>query len=80
MEALAFNDTSINISTVMERNFERAQLNEMLQAVSGRLQTCDCRTVPVFDDQKLVGLITMENIGEFMMIRSALMRARKNPI
>ena len=80
MEALASNDTSINISTVMERNFEHAQINEMLQAVSDRLQTCGCRTVPVFEDQKLVGLITMENIGEFMMIRSALMRASKNPI
>ena len=46
----------------------------MLQQVAERLQSCGCRTVPVFDGEELVGLITMDNIGEFMMIRSALKR------
>ena len=74
LQALSSGDTSINISSVMEKSFERAQVNEMLQQVAERLQSCGCRTVPVFDGEELVGLITMDNIGEFMMIRSALKR------
>jgi Zn-dependent protease len=79
LQALAFGDTSINILSVMDHTFERAQINEMLQEVAERLQACGCRTVPVFDGEKLIGLITMDNIGEFMMIRSALKRAGKFP-
>lgn len=75
LQALASGDTSINILSVMERRFERSHVNEMLQEVAERLQSCGCRTVPVFDEEKLVGLITMDNLGEFMMIRSALKRA-----
>jgi hypothetical protein len=30
----------------------------------------------VYADRRLVGLLTMENIGELMMIRSALSEAR----
>jgi len=36
------------------------------------VQECGCHTMPVIRNGQLVGLVTMENIGEFLMIQSAL--------
>jgi predicted transcriptional regulator len=48
-----------------------APLEETFQ----RLQTEELSAAPVTDNGRLVGLITMENIAEFLMIRTALERA-----
>ncbi len=62
------------VSQVMDRSFETADSMEMLQMVAARMQECSCHTVPVVHNGQLVGLITMDNIGEFLMIQSALRR------
>ena len=31
-----------------------------------------CKTVPVFDAGDIVGLLTLENVGELIMVRSAM--------
>ncbi|PEN07776.1 site-2 protease family protein [Longimonas halophila] len=36
------------------------------------MQTSDCTTVPVVEDERLVGLLSLENVGELLMVRSAL--------
>lgn len=72
MQAITQDGLTTNIASVMDRDFITAEMDEMLEAVSTRLQSCGCTTVPIFDQEQLVGLVTMENIGEFMMIRSAL--------
>jgi hypothetical protein len=51
----------------------------MLETAFMRLQTCQCRTMPVVSRGELVGLLTMDNIGEFMMIESALSGAAMKP-
>jgi hypothetical protein len=43
----------------------------MLETVLGRLQGRDCHTIPVLEHGALVGLVTMDNVGEFLMIQSA---------
>ncbi|MFZ0428992.1 MAG: hypothetical protein WAO20_12815, partial [Acidobacteriota bacterium] len=40
--------------------------------VFNRLQTCQCNILPVLDRGRLVGLVTPENLGEFLAISSAL--------
>ena len=45
-----------------------ANLNDVLQ----QLQQADCGTVPVVQDGKLVGVLTLENIGELVTIRAAM--------
>ena len=57
---------------IMRREFEMADSNEMLEPAFIRLQTCDCHTMPVMSRGKLVGLLTSDNMGEFLMIQSAL--------
>ncbi|MAT42516.1 MAG: site-2 protease family protein [Anaerolineaceae bacterium] len=72
MHALATEGQTANISSFMDRNFITAESGEMLETVSARLQTCGCNTVPILENNNLIGLVTMENIGEFLMIQSAL--------
>ena len=48
-----------------------AQSSEMLETVLGRLQGRDCHTIPVLEHGTLIGLVTMDNVGEFLMIHAA---------
>lgn len=48
-----------------------AQASEMLETVLGRLQGRDCHTLPVLDQGVLIGLVTMDNVGELLMIHAA---------
>jgi Zn-dependent protease len=62
----------IPVTTVMRREFEAADSYEMLEVAFGRLQTCECHTIPVTHDGQLVGLVSMDSVGEFLRIQSAL--------
>ena len=48
----------------------------MLEAAFERFQSCECLTLPVLRKQVLVGLLTMDNVGEFIEIRTALKNLR----
>ncbi len=37
-----------------------------------QFQDCQCHTVPVFSRGELVGLVTMDNVGEFVAIQAAI--------
>ncbi|MCU0486725.1 MAG: site-2 protease family protein, partial [Anaerolineales bacterium] len=67
---------STTVAEIMRRDIQLAEANEMLEPAFTRLQTCGCRTMPVLHGNQLVGLLTSENIGEFLMIQAAL---RKTP-
>lgn len=60
------------VGEVMQRKFCTAGPDEMVEAVLARLADDDPRVLPVLQDRALVGLLTAENLGEFMMIQSAL--------
>lgn len=49
---------------------------EMLQDTFVRMQQAECPSLPVVRDNQLVGMITLENIGEWMMIQSAIRQAK----
>jgi Zn-dependent protease/CBS domain-containing protein len=53
------------------RECPTAEASEMLETVLGRLQNRDCHTVPVLEHGALIGLVTMDNVGEFLMIQAA---------
>ena len=63
------------VSDAMEHNFLTAHVGEMVETVFKRLGECRCRTLPVTDLRgELVGLVTMENMGEFLRIQGAMRR------
>jgi Zn-dependent protease/CBS domain-containing protein len=72
VRALAERGTDAPVVVAMERDFQLAELSEMIEPAFMRLQTCNCSTLPVIDAGRLVGLLTLENVGEFLSIQSAL--------
>jgi Zn-dependent protease/predicted transcriptional regulator len=74
--ALAQQGQETLVSEVMERNFEAVDSSDMLETAFARLQNCQCPMLPVKHANQLVGLVTTENIGEFIMIQGALGAAR----
>jgi Zn-dependent protease/CBS domain-containing protein len=74
LTALARQDRASPIGTVMRRDFCVAEASEMLDAALQRLQAHDCHTIPVTRGGEVVGLLTMDNVGEFISVQSALSR------
>jgi Zn-dependent protease len=64
------------VGDVMRRDIQIVDSHDMLEAVLARLQAAEVRTLPVIRNGALVGLLTMENVGEFLAIQSALRPAR----
>jgi predicted transcriptional regulator len=56
----------------MTSRFDCAAPSEMLEGAIQRLQASGCPALPVLRDHELVGVLTMENVGEFLMVHSAL--------
>jgi predicted transcriptional regulator len=72
LKALAEGGPGRRVDEAMEREFQLAELSEMIEPVFQRLQTCDCRTLPVMRAGRLAGLVTMDNVSEYLRIHSAL--------
>jgi Zn-dependent protease len=53
------------------RECPTAEASEMLETVFGRLRSGDVHTISVLDHGALIGLVTMDNVGEFLMIHAA---------
>lgn len=49
---------------------------EMLQDTFLRMQQAKTSAIPVVRGEQLVGMITLENVGEWMMIQTALQQAK----
>ena len=45
---------------------------DSVENVLAKLEGCDCRSLPVVRQGQLLGMVTMENIGEFLAIQSAV--------
>lgn len=68
------------VREAMEREFEVVDPYEMLESAFTRLQGCNCSTLPVVREGRLVGLITTENVGEFLMVQTALRGKPGSPV
>lgn len=72
LEGLRQNGEETLVGTVMQTSFKTADSYEMLETAFARLRDCTCHTMPVFHNGELVGMVTMDNIGEFIRIQSML--------
>ena len=77
LQALSRQGQAAHVANIMRRDFETADASEMLELAFARLQACNCHTMPVTSRGQLVGLLTTDNIGEFLMIQSALDQTRR---
>jgi Zn-dependent protease len=74
---LATGDIHSTVEYTMRRDFPVASPAEPVQSVFVRLHEAEAATVPIVENDKLVGVITLENVTEYMMVHAALMTAKK---
>jgi len=81
LRALSERGASAPVASAMHREFQAASPDEPVDEVLTRLQTCGCHTMPVVRGRVLLGLLSTENVGEFVMVQAALRgpRAGKAP-
>jgi Zn-dependent protease/CBS domain-containing protein len=74
--ALAAGGTAGTVGDIMRRKFETADPGEMLEHALTRLQQSGCPAMPVTRNASVVGVLTTDNVGEFVMVQAALRNAR----
>lgn len=76
VRALAEHNESTLVSYLMRKEFQTVDSAQMLDSTAQILQTGGQGLLPVVHNGSLVGLLTVENLGEFLMIQRAV-RARR---
>lgn len=76
LAALARQRHETAVADVMRPEFATVDSHEMLEVAFARLQRNEVHTAPVMHRGRLVGLLTMENIGEFVAVQAVLEPAR----
>jgi Zn-dependent protease/CBS domain-containing protein len=79
LQALHDHGPGATVQQGMRLDVASVEANAPLEETFQRLQTEELPAAPVTDMGRLVGLITMENIAEFLMIRAALEGAPTTP-
>ena len=72
LKALSQRENHPTVASALQSNFISVDSREMLETAFTKLKDCNCHTLAVTDHGKLVGLVTMDNLGEFMRIQSAM--------
>jgi len=79
IRALTQHGQSAAVMDFVRLNLPEVDSSDMIDTALTRLQESNSKTLPVVHGGQLVGLITSENITEFLMIRSALKVASSFP-
>ena len=79
LQGLAHQGSDSIVSHVMHGEFVTANESENLEHVFKRLQTCECRTLPVLANGRLVGLLTRDNLAAFLSIQGAMAEEHHGP-
>ncbi len=75
LTALTRNGQNLAVSAVMKSNLPEVDSYEMVEVALMRIQESGVPALPVTHAGQLVGIVTSENITEYLMIRSALRHA-----
>ena len=77
LTALAEGRTDRPVGDATRRNCGTAHPRDLLEDVARGMEENGCPAVPVLDDGgAVVGMVTLENVGELAMVRAALNRGR----
>jgi len=78
LKALANGRTDTKVGDVARRDCGMARPGEMLEDVFQKMQESGCPAVPVVEPGRgIVGMVTLENVGEFAMVHAALDRGER---
>ena len=69
---LARHGRDVLVDEVMERGFRTAEPKELVEGALARLRESECRTLPVVANHQLQGVLTLDNVGEFVLFNTAL--------
>jgi len=72
IKALADQGKTTPVGNVMRTDCQVVDEADWLQSAFERMRESGCSALPVLQRGRLIGLLTLENVGEFMMINSAL--------
>lgn len=79
LKALAETGSETLVRDVMQREFQSTSPHEDADAALARLKECGCHSMPVVADGRLLGVLTMDNVGEYVMVQAALRGAKAAP-
>ena len=72
IQSLSDQDRATSVGAVADQDVFTTEPGAPLDEVFQRMNERGCSTVPVVDGGRLVGLLTLENVGELIMVSSAL--------
>lgn len=76
LAAIAEGKQDVAIAQVMRTDVRTVDEGEMLDSTFQRMREGGRSTLPVLRQGRLVGIVTLENVGEWMMIQSALRKGK----
>lgn len=76
LRALVERGDRSEVSSAMHREFAVARPEEGVDVALARLRTCGCQALPVVRGRELLGVLTLENVGEYIMIQTALQKSK----
>ena len=74
--ALGKSGSDTRVADVMRRDICPVDSSDMLETAFASMSAGACHTLPVLHGGRLVGLLTMENVGEFIAIQAAMKGGR----
>jgi predicted transcriptional regulator len=75
LSALSREGVGGRVEEAMRREFQTADPADMLEPAFVRLQACSCQALPVVRNGRLLGILTKDNVGEFLMVQAAMREA-----
>ena len=73
--SLAQSGPETRVRDSMRRDIATVDPSQRLEQALVLLRECSCRSLPVEHEGRLVGLLTLDNVGQFLSIHSALRQA-----
>ena len=77
-KGLAQSGPETRVRESMRRDIAIVDPRLKLQDALVMIRECNCRSLPVAHEGRLVGLLTLDSVGEFLSIHSALRQADRN--
>ncbi len=71
LAAIARDGVDGTVARAMRSEFEVVGVSDLLEPAYARLQSTESHALPVLQDGRLVGILTLENLSEYLMLQAA---------